>query len=201
MRKRIYISADYSLDSGDREVVELLNKWGNDDLHKIDFVDMAKVVSGSVSNNPDCRPCDLKREFNAQINASSAVIVVVGDKTRTRTAGSNCLRTDNIQMFCQCTPYKQNANGTKMCKVIQVCAETDNVGDINKYSYIRHEFEQAKKRAKDIIVVYNSLRNEHQWLPDYMKGCKFKEYPFWKNNFYGQRIGNYDEIKRALGYA
>lgn len=90
MRKRVYISADYSEDSGDRNVVETLNQWGTDNLHKVDFVDMAKVVSGSVSNGSDCRPCDLKKEFNNQINASSAVIIVIGDKTKYRTAGSNC---------------------------------------------------------------------------------------------------------------
>ena len=33
---------------------------------------MAKVVSGSVSVDDDCRPCDLKAEFNRQINASSS---------------------------------------------------------------------------------------------------------------------------------
>ena len=76
MKKRVYISADYALDSGDRDVVALLNTWGQDDLHKVEFVDMAKVVSGSVSNNSDCRPCDLKAEFNKQINASSIQIVV-----------------------------------------------------------------------------------------------------------------------------
>lgn len=45
MSKRVYISADYSENSGDRDVVNLLNKWGNDNLHKVDFVDMAKVVN------------------------------------------------------------------------------------------------------------------------------------------------------------
>lgn len=94
MSKRVYISADYSENSGDRDVVETLNQWGQDNLHKVDFVDMSKVVSGSVSNNPDCRPCDLKKEFNKQINASSAVIIVIGDKTGSRTAGSNCSRMD-----------------------------------------------------------------------------------------------------------
>ena len=61
---RVYISADYSEESGDREVVEVLNKWSNDKLHKVNFLDMAQVVSGSVSKDPDCRPCDLKKEFN-----------------------------------------------------------------------------------------------------------------------------------------
>lgn len=92
MTKRVYISADYDCNSGDRDVVDELNKWGKDDLHKVDFVDMAKVVSGSVSENPDCRACDLKAEFNQQINLSSVVIFVVGDKTGIRTSGSFCQR-------------------------------------------------------------------------------------------------------------
>ena len=71
MSKRVYISADYSKDDGDCDVVNELNKWGQDDLHKVDFVDMAKVVSGTVANDEDCRICDLKAEFNRQINASS----------------------------------------------------------------------------------------------------------------------------------
>lgn len=58
MNKRVYISADYDEASGDRNVVEELNKWGTDNYHKVDFVDMAKVVSGSVSENSDCRKCD-----------------------------------------------------------------------------------------------------------------------------------------------
>lgn len=92
MGKRIYISADYSVYDGDRDVVDELHKWAADNKHTVDFVDTAQVVSGSVSKDPDCRPCDLKEEFNDQINVSSAVIFVIGDKTATRTAGSNCKR-------------------------------------------------------------------------------------------------------------
>ena len=73
MSKQVYISADYAEYDGDRDVVEELNKWGSDNLHKVDFIDMSKVASGSVSKDPDCRICDLKQEFNRQINASSAV--------------------------------------------------------------------------------------------------------------------------------
>ncbi len=113
MSKQVYISADYAENGGDRDVVEVLSRWGSDNQHKVDFIDMAQVASGSVSKDADCRPCDLKREFNRQINASSAVIFVVGDKTGTRTAGSNCSRAHNDQAVCSCTPYKQNTNGIK----------------------------------------------------------------------------------------
>ena len=45
MRKRVYISADYDESNGDQAVVKELNKWGEDNLHKVDFIDMAKVSS------------------------------------------------------------------------------------------------------------------------------------------------------------
>ena len=202
MSKRVYISADYSLDSGDRNVVEMLNKWGTDKQHKVDFIDMSKVVSGSVSADPDCRPCDLKQEFNQQTNASSAVIFVVGDKTATRKAGSSCSRAINDQLNCSCTPYKQNTNGSKTCKVAQTYTPgpNDNVGNINAYSYLRHEFEQAKKRKKPIIVVYNSLRKESNWLPSYMEDYESDAQPFWTKNYLGEKVGNYAYIKQVLGF-
>lgn len=202
MSKRVYISADYSNDSGDRNVVDTLNNWGSDNLHKVDFVDMAKVVTGSISNDPDCRPCDLKREFNQQINASSAVVIVIGDKTASRTAGSGCSRATEDQINCSCTPYKQNTNGSKTCKVFQTYSTgaDDDVGNINAFSYLRHEFEQAKKRNKTIIVVYNSTRKETSWLPGYMSGYESVAVPFWKMNDWGMKVGDYHNIKKALGY-
>lgn len=202
MSKRVYISADYD-ENGDRNVVNELNKWGRDNLHKTDFIDMSQVVSGSVSNDPDCRPCDLKQEFNRQINASSAVIFIVGDKTASRTAGSSCSRVTNNWSNSSCTPYKQNANGTKSCKVpITSSPDKDgDVGNINTYSYLQHEFEQAKKRNKPIIIVYNSLRKESNWLPSYMKGYESVAQPFWIYDISGNKIGNYAYIKKVLGYA
>lgn len=202
MSKRVYISADYSKDSGDRNVVDILNQWGTDNRHKVDFIDMSKVVSGSISKDPDCRPCDLKKEFNQQINASSAVIFVVGDKTAFRKAGSSCSRATTDQIYCSCTPYKQNTNGSKSCKVFYTSTPgaNDDVGNINTYSYLRHEFEQAKKRKKPIIVVYNSLRKESSWLPSYMADYESDAQPFWTKNSMGEKVGNYAYIKEVLGY-
>ena len=201
MSKQVYISADYSKDSGDRDVVEVRNKWGTDDHYKVDFIDMARVVSGSVSHDSDCRPCDLKAEFNRQINASSAVIFVVGDKTASRTAGSSCNRTRSIQATSSCTPYKQNTNGKKVCKVQSTeNAGLNNVESINSYSYLRHEFEQAKKAGKNIIIVYNSLRKESTWLPSYMDGYEDIARPFWKNDTYRNKVGDYESLKKELGF-
>ena len=108
----------------------------------------------------------------------------------------------NEQKNCSCTPYKQNANGSKTCKVYLTStpSEDGDVGNINSYSYLRHEFEQAKKRNKTIIVVYNSLTKQANWLPSYMKDYESEAQPFWTKNSYGNEVGNYSYIKEALGY-
>ena len=117
MSKRVYISADYLQYNGDRDVVEELQKWGNDSLHKVDFIDMSSVAAGSVASDPDCRICDLKAEFNRQINASSAVIFVVGDKTRSRTAGQCCARAFLETCYgVYCTPYNKIVVGKSPAK-------------------------------------------------------------------------------------
>ena len=202
MSKRVYISADYSEIDGDRDVVEELNKWGNDNLHKVDFIDMSKVSSGSVANGNDCRICDLKAEFNRQINASSAAIFVVGNMTKYRIAGSACERASKEQRLCCCTPYKQNTNGLKECKayITSVPGTSDDFGEINNCSYLRHEFEQAKKKEKTIIIVYNSTRKEEHWLPSYMDGYESLARPFWKFDVNGKKVGDYSYIKEVLGF-
>lgn len=198
---RVYISADYDKNSGDREVVDVLNAWGVDKKHVVDFVDTAKVNSGSVSDDPDCRSCDLKMEFNRQINASSFVIFVIGDKTKNRTAGCGCERYwKNNWYECKCTPYKQNVLGKKNCKVQVTVSSEDDVGSINPYSYIQHEFEEAKKRRKKILIFYNALNKQPSWLPDYMNGYESIAVPFWIKNFQGEKVGNYEYIKKAFGY-
>ena len=59
MTKRIYISADYDGNNGDRNVVDVLNNWGRDNYHIVDFVDMSQVAKGTIAKDPDCRFCDL----------------------------------------------------------------------------------------------------------------------------------------------
>lgn len=202
MSKRIYISADYSEADGDRNVIDVLHSWGSDNKHIADFIDTAEVVSGSVSDDPDCRTCDLKAEFNAQINVSSAVIIIIGDKTAMRTAGSGCERMQKSQYLCSCTPYKQNKNGSTYCKVQNVykTGPNDDYGNINSCSYLRHEFEQAKKKGKRIIVIYNALNRKPSWLPNYMSEYEDGAWPFWKKNVNGEIVGDYDSFKKALGF-
>lgn len=201
MTQRVYISADYDPKEGDQRVVKVLNSWSINTFLKVSFVDMSQVSSGSVANKPNCRICDLKDEFNRQINASSAVIIIVGRKTSSRVAGNSCPKSEH--RFCSCTPYKDNLKGSRLCKYwlmgFNRKENNEDVNPVNQYSYLRHEFEQAKKRNKNIIVVYNSSKIRPEWLPDYMRDFKDKAVPFWILNK-GKVVGNYAFIKNALGY-
>ena len=78
--------------------------------------------------------------------------------------------------------------------------ENDNYGNINSCSYLRHEFEQAKKKKKTIIIVYNSTRRESSWLPSYMDGYEDDARPFWKIDDNGKKVGDYSYIKEVLGF-
>lgn len=199
MKKWVYISADYDENSGDQDVIKQLKKWSDDDRFKVTFTDTAQVASGSVSKDSDCRACDLKEEFNKQINASSSVIIIIGDRTRFRTAGDICPRTTNGQSTSECTPYKGYTR--KLCKIsVRPSSDGDDISKVNTYSYIRHEFEQAKKRGKNIVVIYNSLNNMFSWLPSYMNDYKDVAHPFWKKNDKGEKVGDYEFIKKALGF-
>ncbi len=200
-KKHIYISADYDETDGDRDVVDELKRWNDNGNYKLDFTDMAKVASGSIAKDSDCRICDLKEEFNRQINKSSIVIFIIGNKTGRRTAGSECSRIDIDWMNCMCTPYKQNTNGEKMCKVRDTTGASQDVGYINKYSYLRHEFEEAYKKGKKTIFVYNSLIRQPSWIPSYMKKRVNENdiEPFWTKDSYGNKKGDYQKIKEALG--
>ena len=53
---------------------------------------------------------------------------------------------------------------------------------------------------KTIIIVYNSLRKEESWLPAYMDGYEGIAQPFWIKNAFGEKVGDYGFIKKALGF-
>ena len=38
------------------------------------------------------------------------------------------------------------------------------------------------------------------WLPSYMREYEELAVPFWIKNSYGEKVGDYQYIKKALGY-
>jgi hypothetical protein len=48
--------------------------------------------------------------------------------------------------------------------------------------------------------VYNALNRRSDWLPSYMGDYQDVAQPFWVRGARGERRGNYDHVKKALGY-
>ena len=65
---------------------------------------------------------------------------------------------------------------------------------------MEHEFRQAKKRNRTIIIIFNSLNKQSSWLPSYMSDYEDDAHPFWIRNAAGDKVGDYQYIKSALGY-
>ena len=95
-----------------------------------------------------------------------------------------------------------NTKGATICKWISTTKEKagGDVGCINSYSYLEHEFKQAERKKKNIIIIYNSSCRKPSWLPAYMEGYEEYAHPFWKKNDRGDKVGDYQYIKGALGY-
>jgi hypothetical protein len=83
---------------------------------------------------------------------------------------------------------------------VELADPNGDIGYINSMSYIEHEFRQAVRSGKNIIIFYNSTRRESNWLPDYMSKHNEIAMPFWVINQNGKRMGNYQLLKTALGY-
>ena len=49
-------------------------------------------------------------------------------------------------------------------------------------------------------MVYNSLYKRESWLPSYMYEYKDVAVPFWVYDSCGNKVGNYQFIKKQLGY-
>jgi len=207
MGKRVFVSADWKEDdsnprSDDKLVVDRFRKWENDGRLsvKIDCTD--DVHDSVVDNLDDCRRCDIKQECGSHINRSSTVIFVVGDKTKTKTAG-----------VCDCDECSPVSGNKKLpCKVVWTTVSSDvHTWDGTLYmnemgmSYIKYEITKAAQLGKSIILVYNSVNNMESWIPSWYKtllndtSLSFTELcrvPFWIDERGGQDC--YQDIKEYL---
>ena len=200
MAKRTFVSADwkepYDSHSWDKEVVDRIRKWRDDGRYGVDIICTDEVHKG-VMEKPDCRRCDIKGECGKQINSSSVVIAVIGDKTATKTAGE-CDE-------ASCSPA-YSGQDKKTCKYSTSPAETTAEGGVaggNKMSYLRHEITKAASAKKSIIVVFNSMLNQTGWIPSWYTTLKdngsIKELwrgPFWKDKEHDKDC--YPDIKGYL---
>lgn len=85
-----------------------------------------------------------------------------------------------------------------ICKLFSIPYDNNNICVVNSKSYLQHEFEQAVKCSKKILIFYNSKYKMQNWLPAYMEDYEYIAQPFWTENMWGNKVGNYQYLKQEL---
>lgn len=194
MSKRVFVSADwrepFDSHSWDKEVVDRIRKWKSDPRYGIDII-CTDDVHDSVTNNPDCRRCDIKVECGDCIKKSSVVVFVVGDKTASKNAGP-C---DGFS----CAPAYSGSQ-KKYCNKAYI---PDSISNWKNMSYLEFEITTAVKNRKQILIVFNSVYRQEQWIPSWYKALRqynqvneLARIPFWRDASHIQDC--YQDIRRYL---
>ena len=196
MAKRVFVSADWKeshdMHSCDKEVVDRIRKWRDDKRYGVDII-CTDEVHGSVTEKPDCRRCEIKGECGRFIDWSGIVIIVVGDNTITKSAGS-C---DGVS----CSPA-YSGQDKKGCKYKYKPSPDNPANDVLDglgKSYLEYEIMKAIMSKKSIILVFNSMRKEEHWIPSLYKQHTVNElcrFPFWKDKEHTQDC--YQDMKGYL---
>lgn len=171
-RTKTYIAADWT---GDKEAVEKLYEWKNNNRLNLTFVDahdLTQARDGSLN-------CSIKKSLRERLNVSKKFVLIVGHKTKALTNGS-CKYCDEY------ISYSNTYGG--YCK---------NGYSIDYRSYIEYECEMAIKDDMDIVVIYNYTNIDKNKCPDCLKD-KGKHIVMYYYSKDGKCYYNYQEIKENI---
>lgn len=197
MIKRVFVSADwkepFDSHSWDKEVVDRIRKWEHDERYSLDIC-CTDDVHKSVTDNIDCRRCEIKEECRRYINSSSVVVFVVGDNTASKKAGS-C---DSIA----CSPA-YSGQQKACCKYLINNKYANAFQGGRQMSYLQYEITTAVLAKKSIVLVYNSANKQESWIPSWYTSL-LKKYDvnelcrvaFWKDTEHKKDC--YQDIKSYL---
>lgn len=149
-RTKTFISGDWT---GDRDLIDQLKSWNNNNSLGLSFVDVHEVTQSSDSS----LPCSIKKSLRQRLNISKTFVLIVGKDTMTLTKGS-----------CQYCNLYQAGYGYQSGYCL-------NRSTVDNRSYIQYECEMALKdylagELKKIVVIYNGLINpDRSRCPEVMR--------------------------------
>jgi hypothetical protein len=167
-RTKTYIAADWD---GDRDAVEQLYKWKNNNYLSLDFHDAHDLTQARDSS----LNCSIKSSLATRLDASKTFVLIVGNKTKTVKSGS-----------CQFCDSKNSWTGA--------CARGYFV---DNRSYIEYECEKAVRDGLNIVVLYNATTINKTQCPDAVKYIGTHTAMCYYEN--GQYHWDYQAVKSALG--
>ena len=193
MSKRVFVSADwkepFDSHSWDKEVVDRIRKWKDDSRYGVDLI-CTDDVHNSVTRKEDCRRCDIKEECGRYIKSSSVVIFVVGDNTGSKKAGG-C---DGVA----CSPAYSGLQ-KRYCNSYL----TNQISNWKGMSYLEYEITTTVLEKKNIVLVFNSVYKQENWIPTWYKSLlrnynvnELYRVAFWKDRNHTQDC--YQDIKAYL---
>ncbi|MDE7422175.1 MAG: hypothetical protein K2N51_00515 [Lachnospiraceae bacterium] len=160
-------------------MVDRIRKWKYDSRYGVDLI-CTDDVHKSVTENSDCRRCDIKEECGRYIKSSSVVIFVVGDNTASKKAGA-C---DSIS----CSPAYSGQQKSN-CKYFLNKSFANSFSGGREMSYLQYEITTAVLAGKSIVLVYNSVYRQESWIPSWYKSLLRKynvnelcRVAFWKDS-------------------
>lgn len=197
MRKRVFVSADwrepFNSHSWDKAVVDRIRQWNYDNRYGVDFI-CTDDVHNSVTENTNCRRCDIKKECGEYVKSSSVVIFVVGDNTGSKKAGA-C---DGIS----CSPA-YSGQQKSYCKYFFNGSSNNPFLEWRGMSYLQYEITTAVLSEKNIVLVYNSAYKQESWIPGWYKSLlrnyrvhELCRLAFWKDS--SHTMDCYQNIKPYL---
>lgn len=193
MSKKVFVSADwkepFDSHSWDKEVVDRIREWKDDSRYGVDL-SCTDDVHNSVTRKKDCRRCDIKEECGRYIKSSSVVIFVVGDNTGSKKAGA-C---DGVDCAPAYSGLPKKACNSHL---------SNQISNWKGMSYLEYEITTAVLEKKNIVVVFNSVYKQENWIPAWYKSLLRNYYvnelhrtAFWKDRDHTQDC--YQDIKAYL---
>lgn len=171
-RTKTYIAGDWD---GDKDAVEQLYKWKNNNHLILDFHDAHDLTQANDSS----LNCSIKRSLNTRLDVSKTFVLIVGNNTKTVRSGR-----------CQyCSSYN-----SWTC----ACARGYT---IDNRSYIEYECDKAKEAYNNgnmkIVVLYNATIVDKSKCPDAVKyvGTHKAMYYYKDGSYYW----DYQAVKDAIG--
>lgn len=132
-RTKTYIAADWD---GDRNLVETLQRWNDDEYWSLSFPDAHELVQARDSS----KACSIRKSLRLRLKASKTFVLIVGDQTASLRKGS-CQYCTSYSGWC----HRGYSASTK--------------------SFIEYECEYAATNNLKVVVLYNMAKVDKSLCP------------------------------------
>lgn len=166
-RTKTYIAGDWD---SDRDAVEQLHKWNDNNYWGLSFVD----VHSLTNSNDGSLNCSIKASLKTRMDVSKRFVLIVGDKTNTVTAGAcyYCMHYDGV--------FKRCRKGYS----------------VNNLSYVQYECQLAVNAGINILILYKSTVVDKSKCPLLLKNIGVHIPMLTKIE--GKLYWDYREVKKAF---